>query len=349
MALAIGIATSLTFNRINVKASTLDEYGYLGIEEIMYRDNSSLQNSSLQSSSLYEIPPIINEKNAITIYVSAGHGYYLSKNDAEGYVNREIELLKKEGKLTKGRERELKKIKKELLTRYGQLTPQGLFKKGVEGYSLGTQYHTNVGKIIHYTENGSIISYRDVITEEEFVLPAAKALAYELTQRGFSVINRRNMVLDKSQIRADVAHDANGKKADLFIELHANDPGAHGTRAYICPVADKKIEKIAREITRSIKQIAGSKNNKTIRRQLAVLQKTEMPAVVFEIGSLKELKNNLWNKTDWPVEFAKQVADKIDNPEVIDYLKSTKQQRALEFLKTNGRIPGLINTNQDRK
>lgn len=121
--------------------------------------------------------------------------------------------------------------------------------------------------------------------EKDDTLKMAKRLGKVLKANGVEVCYTRTTDIYDSP--SDKAKKGNISKADYFISLHRNAASssiANGTEVLICNTKNNKYE-IAKAICEQFKERNGFTNRGVkICTNLAVLNRTSMPAILVEVG-----------------------------------------------------------------
>lgn len=129
---------------------------------------------------------------------------------------------------------------------------------------------------------------------EEFVnLNVSLELARLLRDAGFDVrlyrtTSDENVLANKNQDLRSRAQTANEWGADYFISIHTNSserPAAQGVEAYVYRLGTTS-ERLAQSIVDSVSDNLGSVNRGVMQANFAVLRRTNMPAVLVELGYL---------------------------------------------------------------
>lgn len=125
------------------------------------------------------------------------------------------------------------------------------------------------------------------ILEKEINLSVVKKLAEELEDAGATVILTREE--DVKIGLEERAAFANQNEADIFVSLHCNycedDAGVQGLECYYREDSDDG-RILAEQIVQSVETEDGIKNRGTRTADFRVLRKTDMPAVLIEMGYL---------------------------------------------------------------
>lgn len=125
------------------------------------------------------------------------------------------------------------------------------------------------------------------ILEKEINLSVVKKLAEELEDAGATVILTREE--DVKIGLEERAAFANQNEADIFISLHCNycedDAGVQGLECYYREGSDDG-RILAEQIVQSVETEDGIKNRGTRTADFRVLRRTDMPAVLIEMGYL---------------------------------------------------------------
>ena len=129
---------------------------------------------------------------------------------------------------------------------------------------------------------------------EEFVnLNVSLELARLLRNAGFDVrlyrtTSDENVLENKNADLRNRAAMANNWGADYFISIHTNSsvrPDASGVEAYVYRLGGSS-ERLAQSIVDSVSDELGSTNRGVMQANFAVLRRTNMPAVLVELGYL---------------------------------------------------------------
>lgn len=129
--------------------------------------------------------------------------------------------------------------------------------------------------------------------ESDDVLQLALAVGDILAQNGYDVEFTRTG--DMNQTVTQKAQFANNAGADLFISLHRNAaayPGQYsGAQTLIYDWNGFKPE-MAENINRNLEELGFRNIGVDIRTDLAVLRRTQMPALLVEVGFIDSAKDN---------------------------------------------------------
>lgn len=131
------------------------------------------------------------------------------------------------------------------------------------------------------------------VTEEFVNLNVSLELARLLRNAGFEVRLYRTtsddgVLNDKNADLRNRAAQANQWGADYFISIHTNSSNrvsAQGVEAYVYRLGTTA-EKLAQSIVDSVSNELGSVNRGVMQANFAVLRRTNMPAVLLELGYL---------------------------------------------------------------
>lgn len=140
---------------------------------------------------------------------------------------------------------------------------------------------------------------RGSLFEKDITLAIGKRLAQDLSQGGAAVIllreNGKDLAGDDFQgrIRDRKRRDmntrvrrANEAKADLLISIHTNaevGSSSSGAQTFYQP-GDEKSKLIASSIQKELGRVLGNTKRKAVGGKYFVLEKTNMPAVIVEVG-----------------------------------------------------------------
>lgn len=131
------------------------------------------------------------------------------------------------------------------------------------------------------------------VTEEYVNLNVSLELARLLRDAGFNVkiyrtTSDENVLQNKNADLSNRAQSANTWGADYFISIHTNsseNTSAQGVEAYVYRLGGAS-ERLAKSITKGVADELGSRNRGVMRANFAVLKRTNMPAVLVELGYL---------------------------------------------------------------
>lgn len=158
------------------------------------------------------------------------------------------------------------------------------------------------------TDPGAVFNGR---RESDDVLRLAQAVGELLTQDGYDVEYTRTGNINQSVIQK--AQIANQTGADLFISLHRNQasyPGQYdGVQTLIYDLSGLK-QIMAENINQNLANVGFKNINVEARPELAVLRRTQMPALLVEAGFIDSAKDNQIFDTRFD-EIAQAIADGI--------------------------------------
>ncbi len=158
------------------------------------------------------------------------------------------------------------------------------------------------------TDPGAVYNGR---RESDDVLRLAMAVGDILSRNGFDVVYTRTGDIDQSVTQK--AQLANSLGADLFISLHRNKasyPGQYeGVQTLIYDQGGIKPQ-MAENINRALEAVGYNNINVETRPDLAVLRRTQMPALLVEAGFIDSAKDNQLFDTRFQ-ETAQAIADGI--------------------------------------
>ena len=159
------------------------------------------------------------------------------------------------------------------------------------------------------------------VTEEYVNLNVSLELARLLRDAGFDVSLYRttsdeNVLADKNADLRNRANMANTWGADYFISIHTNSstiPSANGVEAYVYRLGGTS-ERLAQSIVNAVSDDLGSKNRGVMQANFAVLRRTNMPAVLVELGYLTNATEALnLNSPAWQRAVAAAIFNGIVN------------------------------------
>lgn len=131
------------------------------------------------------------------------------------------------------------------------------------------------------------------VTEEFVNLNVSLELARLLRDAGFDVrvyrtTSDENVLENKNADLRNRAETANRWGADYFISIHTNssqNTAAQGVEAYVYRLGTAS-ERLGQSIVNSVSENLGSRNRGVMQANFAVLRRTNMPAVLVELGYL---------------------------------------------------------------
>ncbi len=157
------------------------------------------------------------------------------------------------------------------------------------------------------------------VTEEFVNLNVSLELARLLRNAGYDVRLYRttsddNVLADKNADLRNRAQTANNWGADYFISIHTNsstNPAASGVEGYVYRLGGTS-ERLAQSIVDSVSSELGSRNRGVMQANFAVLRRTNMPAVLVELGYLTNATEALnLNSPAWQRAVAAAIFDGI--------------------------------------
>ncbi len=144
--------------------------------------------------------------------------------------------------------------------------------------------------------------------EKTVNLSVARKVAAKLRERGLRVVMTRDS--DRAVELENRAAIANQNRADLFVSIHADSSLARtnkGYSVYVARQASYSSQKVARAIARYMQQVSPDGNG-VKQADYRVLVKTQMPAVLVEIGYISNRGEASMIATD---SFQNRIADAI--------------------------------------
>jgi N-acetylmuramoyl-L-alanine amidase len=131
------------------------------------------------------------------------------------------------------------------------------------------------------------------LREADLTYDISAVVSRELIKRGHTVILTRpnkgtapnNAVTKNAELSARYTL-ANKSNADVFCSIHINAGGGTGTEAIVYKVGNKATT-YARKVVDNLAPLMGNRGVKDLeqlRRNLAVIAKTKMPALLVEVG-----------------------------------------------------------------
>ena len=157
---------------------------------------------------------------------------------------------------------------------------------------------------------------------EEFVnLNVSLELARLLREAGYSVriyrtTSDENVLQNKNADLRNRAQTANNWDADYFISIHTNssqNPNAQGVEAYVYRLGGAS-ERLAESIVDAVSSELGSRNRGVMQANFAVLKRTNMPAVLVELGYLTNSTEALnLNSPAWQRAVARAIFNGIND------------------------------------
>lgn len=111
-----------------------------------------------------------------------------------------------------------------------------------------------------------------------------KRLIEMLKEKGHTVVD---CSIDKASSTNEqlsgIVKKANAQKLDLFVSIHFNDGGGHGTEVYTCSTASSTAKTKAKEINSAVVGSCNFTNRGVKTSNLYVLKNTVAPAVLVEV------------------------------------------------------------------
>lgn len=149
--------------------------------------------------------------------------------------------------------------------------------------------------------------------EKDDNLKLAMAVGKELKDKGMDVVYTRTS--DIYQSPNEKAQIANDNKADMMLSLHRSSspvPNTYeGVEALIYNKGDWK-EKVANEMTDGLEDVGFGNMGTDVRKNLAVLRRTNMPAILLDVGFINTDQDNV--KFDqYFNEIVQAIVDAIQN------------------------------------
>ena len=128
--------------------------------------------------------------------------------------------------------------------------------------------------------------------EKDDVLSLALAVGTILEQNGIQVIYTRTT--DVYQTPFEKATAANNAEADLFVSFHRNaTPTGEASGAEVLVYEDAGLPaELAREILEQLNDVGFANRGVIERKNLVVLKRTQMPAVLVEVGFIDNPADN---------------------------------------------------------
>ena len=159
------------------------------------------------------------------------------------------------------------------------------------------------------------------VTEEFVNLNVSLELARLLREAGYDVrlyrtTSDENVLENKNADLRNRAQTANNWEADYFISIHTNsspNPASNGVEAYVYRLGGTS-ERLAQSIVNSVSNELGSRNRGVLQANFAGLRRTNMPAVLVELGYLTNATEALnLNSPAWQRAVAAAIFDGIVN------------------------------------
>ncbi len=159
------------------------------------------------------------------------------------------------------------------------------------------------------------------VIEEYVNLNVSLELVRVLREAGFNVkiyrtTSDENVLSNKNADLRNRATTANDWGADYFISIHTNsseNTSAQGVEAYVYRLGGTS-ERLAQSIVDSVANDLGSVNRGVMQANFAVLKRTNMPAVLVELGYLTNSTEALnLNSPAWQRKVAVAIANGIIN------------------------------------
>ncbi len=159
------------------------------------------------------------------------------------------------------------------------------------------------------------------VTEQNVNLNVSLELKRLLDAAGYSTMiyrtnNTENVLSDKNADLSNRANMANNWGANYFVSIHTNssvNPAANGAEVYVYRFGGRA-EALAQSVLNSIVNTLGSKDNGVRQANFAVLRRTDMPAILVELGYLSNPTEALnLNSSAWQRAVAKAIFDGIYN------------------------------------
>ena len=134
--------------------------------------------------------------------------------------------------------------------------------------------------------------------EKNDTLKLAFLVGQILAENGVDVVYTRTTDIYQSPNRK--AQIGNESGADLFVSIHRNaayEPGAYnGVQTLVYNLGDIK-EEFANNINRELEAVGYKNIGTEVRRNLAVLNQTNMPSLLVEAGFIdSDIDNAIWDE-----------------------------------------------------
>lgn len=126
---------------------------------------------------------------------------------------------------------------------------------------------------------------------------------------------------------------ANKQSLDLYVSIHLNAGGGHGTETFTCRGASSKTKAIAQKVNYKIIEACGFRNRGIKESNFYVLLKTVAPAILIEVCFVDSQEDN--NKLNTKL-VAKAIAEGITNESYEE--KPNKDEDQEENNNSNGEI-----------
>lgn len=111
-----------------------------------------------------------------------------------------------------------------------------------------------------------------------------KRLIEMLKEKGHTVINCTvDSASSTNEQLAGIVRKANAQKLDLFVSIHLNAGGGHGTEVYTYPTASATAKSKAKIINDAVVSSCNFRNRGVKTSNLYVLRETVAPAVLVEV------------------------------------------------------------------
>lgn len=159
------------------------------------------------------------------------------------------------------------------------------------------------------------------VTEEYVNLNVSLELAELLRNAGFEVLVYRttqdeNVLPERNADLRNRAAMANSWGADYFVSIHTNssvNTAAQGVEAYVYRTGGPA-EGLAQSVVDAVSDELGSVNRGVMTANFVVLRRTDMPAVLVELGYLSNPTEALnLNSPAWQRAVARAIFDGIVN------------------------------------
>ena len=178
-------------------------------------------------------------------------------------------------------------------------------------------------------DSGAVFNGRK---EKDDALALALEVGNQLRRAGFDVVFTRTD--DVYQTPAEKARIANETGADFFVSIHRNSsefPGQYtGVQTLINNPGGIK-EEIAEDINENLEELGFANQGISIRPNLAVLRRTNMPAILVEAGFINNTEDNLlFDRRFQEIAegIAEAIADELEDER--DYMFVTQEENTTQ-------------------